>query len=128
MSLHAKDSKQEEPVCLHGIPWQACTMDISTGYTPLLIFKMQMDVDKEKEVRSLAEEDEVILSQSVIKRIKVESEQNTPIKDQKRWACSSEENGRHLRCPEESWSFRLHVGSRAEEAPYAQSILMAALC
>lgn len=83
MALHAKDSKQEEPVCLHGIPWQACTMVISTGIAPLLIFKRQMAVDEEKEVRSLAEEDEVILSQRVVKRIKAESKQNTPIKDQK---------------------------------------------
>lgn len=58
-------------------------MVISTGYTPLPIFKRQMDVDEEKEARSLAEEDEVILPQSVGKRIKVESKQNTPTKDQK---------------------------------------------
>lgn len=45
---------------------------IPAGITPLLIFKRQMDVDEETEVRSLAEEDEVILSQSVVKRIKAE--------------------------------------------------------
>lgn len=58
-------------------------MVISTGIAPLLIFKRQMAVDEEKEVRSLAEEDEVILSQRVVKRIKAESKQNTPIKAQK---------------------------------------------
>lgn len=87
-----------------------------------------MDVDEEKEARSLTEEDEVILPQSVVKRIKVESKQNTPIKDQKDWACSSEENGEASGVSWGELGFWTHVGSRAEEAPYAQSILVATLC
>ena len=80
MPLQDKDSKQEKPVCLRRILVRPATMVIYTCYPPL---KRQMDVEEEKEVIPLAEEDKVILSPSIVKRIKVESKQNTAIKDQK---------------------------------------------
>lgn len=98
---------------------------IPAGITPLLLFKRQMDVDEETEVRSLAEEDEVILSQSVVKRIKAEHSNQRPEglnlffggKWGGVWGILSKTG-----VLDPMW------GAGLKEPPYAQSILVAILC